>query len=43
MSITEAPRELKDGRIVAIVGPVVDVEFPPNELPELNFALTFTT
>src|SRR3954469_2726442 len=35
--------QLKDGRIVAIVGPVVDVEFPPNALPELNTALTFTT
>ena len=36
-----AGRELKDGRIVAIVGPVVDVEFPPGNLPEINFALTF--
>jgi F-type H+-transporting ATPase subunit beta len=32
---------LKDGRIVAIVGPVVDVEFPPDALPELNGALSF--
>jgi len=32
---------LKDGRIVAIVGPVVDVEFPPSALPEINFALEF--
>ncbi|HUQ40207.1 MAG TPA: F0F1 ATP synthase subunit beta [Acidimicrobiales bacterium] len=31
----------KDGRIVAIVGPVVDVEFPPDSLPELNGALEF--
>ena len=23
----------KDGRIVAIAGPVVDVEFPPDALP----------
>ena len=47
MSTTEASPtqqgELKDGRIVAIVGPVVDVEFPPDHLPELNSALTFTT
>jgi len=42
LSITEST-ELQDGRIVAIVGPVVDVEFPPNQLPELNTALTFTT
>src|SRR5438270_9058661 len=33
--------ETKDGRIVAIVGPVVDVEFPPSALPEINHALTF--
>ncbi len=32
---------LKDGRIVAIVGPVVDVEFPPDALPELHGALEF--
>jgi F-type H+/Na+-transporting ATPase subunit beta len=32
---------LKDGRIVAIIGPVVDVEFPPDNLPEINFALEF--
>ncbi|MBI2170257.1 MAG: F0F1 ATP synthase subunit beta [Actinobacteria bacterium] len=33
--------ELKDGRIVAIVGPVVDVEFPPDALPEINWAVEF--
>jgi F-type H+-transporting ATPase subunit beta len=31
--------KLKDGRVVAIAGPVVDVEFPPDALPEINFAL----
>ena len=37
---TEAPeRELKDGRVVAIAGPVVDVEFPPDALPEITHAL----
>ena len=40
MTVTEA--ELKDGRIVAIAGPVVDVEFPPAALPEINSALQFT-
>ena len=34
---------LKDGRIVAIIGPVVDVEFPPDALPEINWALEFET
>jgi F-type H+-transporting ATPase subunit beta len=28
--------ELEDGRVVAIAGPVVDVEFPPHGLPEIN-------
>jgi F-type H+-transporting ATPase subunit beta len=31
--------ELKDGWVVAILGPVVDVEFPPDALPEINHAL----
>jgi F-type H+-transporting ATPase subunit beta len=31
--------ELKEGRVVAIAGPVVDVEFPPDALPEINHAL----
>src|SRR5574341_622473 len=34
-----AGTELKDGRVVAIAGPVVDVEFPPDSLPEINAAL----
>ncbi|TMK62347.1 MAG: F0F1 ATP synthase subunit beta, partial [Actinobacteria bacterium] len=34
-----ARRELKDGRVVAIAGPVVDVEFPVEALPEINFAV----
>ncbi len=29
-----------DGRVVRVIGPVVDVEFPPNQLPEINTALT---
>ncbi|HEX7168753.1 MAG TPA: F0F1 ATP synthase subunit beta [Acidimicrobiales bacterium] len=45
MTATETParepKQLKDGRIVAIVGPVVDVEFPPGNLPDINGALEF--
>jgi F-type H+-transporting ATPase subunit beta len=33
--------QLAEGRIVAIAGPVVDVEFPPGALPEINHAVTF--
>jgi F-type H+-transporting ATPase subunit beta len=33
------PAKLEDGRVVAIAGPVVDVEFPPHALPELQTAL----
>jgi F-type H+/Na+-transporting ATPase subunit beta len=29
-----------NGRVVRVIGPVVDVEFPPNELPEINYAVT---
>src|ERR1044072_9327498 len=32
--------ELRDGPLVALYGPVVDVEFPPDALPEINHALT---
>ena len=40
MTTTAEPAtQLKDGRIVAIAGPVVDVEFPPDALPEINTAL----
>ncbi|HXX90448.1 MAG TPA: F0F1 ATP synthase subunit beta [Acidimicrobiales bacterium] len=30
---------LPDGRVVAIAGPVVDAEFPPHALPEINTAV----
>ena len=32
-------KSLDSGRVVAIAGPVVDVEFPPHSLPEINIAL----
>jgi len=38
----EAQRELKPGRVVAIAGPVIDVEFPPDAIPEINQALAMT-
>jgi F-type H+-transporting ATPase subunit beta len=34
-----AGTELKEGRVVAIAGPVVDVEFPPDGVPEINTAI----
>ena len=40
----ETPRRrttLEDGRVVAIAGPVIDVEFPPHALPEINYAVEF--
>ena len=30
---------LQEGRVVAIAGPVVDAEFPPHALPEIDFAV----
>src|SRR3954449_2541482 len=42
MTMTDTPRtESANGRVIAIAGPVIDVEFPPNGLPELNTALEF--
>jgi F-type H+/Na+-transporting ATPase subunit beta len=42
MTMTEPTRDLKDGRVVAIAGPVVDVEFPRGHLPEINTAVEMT-
>jgi F-type H+-transporting ATPase subunit beta len=39
---TSTETELKEGKVVAIAGPVVDVEFPRGSLPEINQALQFT-
>jgi F-type H+-transporting ATPase subunit beta len=36
---TSTGTERKDGRVVAIAGPVVDVEFPRGHLPEINTAI----
>jgi len=35
----EETQHLENGRIVAIAGPVIDVEFPPHALPEINTAV----
>ncbi len=49
MTVTDTPTTpsadapvLKDGRVVAIAGPVVDVEFPRGSLPEINMAVQMT-
>jgi F-type H+-transporting ATPase subunit beta len=39
--MTMTDNQLQDGRVVGIAGPVIDVEFPPNALPELNTAVEF--
>ena len=43
MAITEADAtksaERTEGRVVNVIGPVVDVEFPPGHLPEITTAL----
>jgi F-type H+/Na+-transporting ATPase subunit beta len=36
---TTGDRPLEEGRVVAIAGPVIDVEFPPHALPEINYAV----
>src|SRR4249919_2806522 len=42
MTMTEPTTALKEGRVVGIAGPVVDVEFPRGSLPEINMAVEFT-
>jgi F-type H+/Na+-transporting ATPase subunit beta len=42
MTVTEDTTKLKDGRVVAIAGPVIDVEFPPDGVPSINTALEMT-
>ncbi len=39
MTVIDNATTLKDGRVVAIAGPVVDVEFPRGSLPQINYAL----
>ncbi len=34
-------QRLPDGRILTVVGPVIDVEFPAAQVPDINFALQF--
>ncbi|HTG48457.1 MAG TPA: F0F1 ATP synthase subunit beta, partial [Actinomycetota bacterium] len=40
MAATTQEQKHADGRVVRVIGPVVDVEFPPKGLPEINTALT---
>src|SRR6266480_2213271 len=48
MSVTETEQQQseedghKDGKVVSIAGPVVDIEFPPGDIPEINTALEMT-
>ena len=41
MTITNEPAtQRKEGRVVTIAGPVVDVEFPSDAIPEINSCLS---
>jgi len=42
MTVTDNETILKDGRVVAIAGPVVDIEFPHDAIPEINHAVEMT-
>ncbi|MBX3312884.1 MAG: F0F1 ATP synthase subunit beta [Actinobacteria bacterium] len=43
MTITNEPEvQYKDGRVVTVAGPVVDVEFPGDSMPEINSCLSMT-
>lgn len=40
MTAADTEKKVSTGRIVQVVGAVVDVEFPPDAMPEINNALT---
>ncbi len=40
MTAEDTEKKISTGRIVQVVGAVVDVEFPPDAMPEINNALT---
>jgi len=42
VTTTEPDTKLKDGRVVTVAGPVVDVEFPRGAMPEINTCLSMT-
>ena len=42
MTMTDKETKLKEGRVVAIAGPVVDIEFPHDGIPEINHAVQMT-
>ena len=42
MAVTEerlSGPKTSEGRVITITGPVIEVEFPPDALPEINYAL----
>jgi F-type H+-transporting ATPase subunit beta len=41
MTVTDETISLKEGKVVSIAGPVIDIEFPPDALPDINTALSF--
>jgi F-type H+/Na+-transporting ATPase subunit beta len=40
-TVNTAAIQQPQGRIIAVIGPVIDVEFPLEAMPEINYALTF--
>ncbi len=40
--VEEVQKSSEDGRVVSIAGPVVDVEFPPDAIPNINQAVEIT-
>ena len=40
MAATEKDSVMNVGRIIRVVGPVIDVEFPPDTMPAIYNALT---
>ncbi len=39
VTVDQGDGALPEGRVVAVIGPVIDVDFPPEGLPEIHYAL----
>jgi F-type H+-transporting ATPase subunit beta len=39
--MSDTAKRASEGRILSVIGPVIDVEFPPDDMPDIYYALEF--
>jgi F0F1-type ATP synthase beta subunit len=39
--MSDTATAISEGRILSVIGPVIDVEFPPDGLPDIHYAIEF--